>query len=179
MSERVIARRRRERIGFVFQSYNVLSKRRSSRTCCCRTGWARRLAMTMPDTLWHVGLLGTEHRPVGELSGGQRQRGGGAELSSPGQRSSIAGEPTGALDATTGHHVLELRRFAVDDWGITVVVVTHVQRTVTRTTTVERVSHRAPLSDRRIGHRARRADSLQVLTPADVSRPPRSTGRLA
>jgi ABC-type lipoprotein export system ATPase subunit len=74
MSERALAHLRRERIGFVFQSYGLLSALTVDQNVLLPHRLGAPLAMTVADALGHVGLVGTEHRPVGELSGGQRQR---------------------------------------------------------------------------------------------------------
>jgi putative ABC transport system ATP-binding protein len=125
MSERGLARVRRERVGFVFQSYNLLSGLTVEQNVLMPHRLGAPLAMTVADVFTQVGLLGTEHRPVGELSGGQRQRVAVARALITGPEVVFADEPTGALDPTTGHHILELLRSAVDDRGVTVVMVTH------------------------------------------------------
>jgi putative ABC transport system ATP-binding protein len=125
MSERALARIRRERVGFVFQSYNLLSDLTVEQNVVLPHRLGAPLAMTVSDALGHVGLVGTEHRPVGELSGGQRQRVAVARALITGPEVVFADEPTGALDPTTGHHILALLRSAVDDRGVTVVMVTH------------------------------------------------------
>ena len=125
MSERGLARVRRERVGFVFQSYNLLSGLTVEQNVLLPHRLGAPLAMTVTDVFTQVGLLGTEHRPVGELSGGQRQRVAVARALITGPEVVFADEPTGALDPTTGHHILELLRSAVDDRGVTVVMVTH------------------------------------------------------
>jgi putative ABC transport system ATP-binding protein len=125
MSERALARVRRERVGFVFQSYNLLSGLTVEQNVLLPHRLGAPLAMTATDVLTQVGLLGTERRPVGELSGGQRQRVAVARALITGPEVVFADEPTGALDPTTGHHILDLLRSAVDDRGVTVVVVTH------------------------------------------------------
>jgi putative ABC transport system ATP-binding protein len=125
MSERALAHLRRERIGFVFQSYNLLSELTVEQNVLLPHRLGAPLAMTVADALRHVGLIGTEHRPVGELSGGQRQRVAVARALITGPEVVFADEPTGALDPTTGHHILGLLRSAVDERGVTVVMVTH------------------------------------------------------
>jgi putative ABC transport system ATP-binding protein len=125
MSERALARLRRERIGFVFQSYNLLSELTVEQNVLLPHRLGAPLAMTVADGLGHVGLAGTEHRPVGELSGGQRQRIAVARALITGPEVVFADEPTGALDPTTGQYVLGLLRSAVDERAVTVVMVTH------------------------------------------------------
>ena len=125
MSERALARVRRERVGFVFQSYNLLSELTVDQNVLLPHRLGAPSAMTVADALGHVGLVGTEHRPVGELSGGQRQRVAVARALITGPEVVFADEPTGALDPTTGHQILGLLRSAVDDRGVTVVMVTH------------------------------------------------------
>jgi putative ABC transport system ATP-binding protein len=82
MSERAMALVRRERVGFVFQSYNLLSELTVEQNVLLPHRLGAPLAMPVADALGHVGLVGTEHRPVGALSGGQRQRVAGRERSS-------------------------------------------------------------------------------------------------
>ena len=125
MSERGLARVRRERVGFVFQSYNLLSGLTVEQNVLLPHRLGAPLAMAVADALGQVGLVGMEHRPVGELSGGQRQRVAVARALVTGPSVVFADEPTGALDPTTGHHILGLLRSAVDEGGVTVVMVTH------------------------------------------------------
>jgi len=125
LSERALAHLRRERIGFVFQSYNLLSELTVEQNVLLPRRLGATLAMTAADALAHVGLAGTEHRPVGELSGGQRQRVAVARALITGPEVVFADEPTGALDPTTGQRILGLLRSAVDERGVTVVMVTH------------------------------------------------------
>jgi putative ABC transport system ATP-binding protein len=125
VGERALARLRRKRIGFVFQSYNLLSALTVDQNVLLPHRLGAPLAMTVADALGHVGLDGTEHRPVGELSGGQRQRVAVARALITGPDVVFADEPTGALDPTSGHHILSLLRSAVDERGVTVMMVTH------------------------------------------------------
>jgi putative ABC transport system ATP-binding protein len=125
MRERALTRLRRERVGFVFQSYNLLSEltvgqnvRLPGRLGAPRTG-------NVEEVLAAVGLAGLARRPVGTLSGGQRQRVALARALVTAPTVIFADEPTGALDPTTGAQVLRLLRDAVDRDGVTVVMVTH------------------------------------------------------
>jgi putative ABC transport system ATP-binding protein len=125
MRERTLTRLRRDRVGFVFQSYNLLSELTVQQNVLLpiRLGGPR--GRPLADLLARVGLAGLDRRPVGELSGGQRQRVAIARALVTGPSVVFADEPTGALDPTTGGQVLRLLRDAVDRDGLTVVMVTH------------------------------------------------------
>ncbi|MBL1067876.1 ABC transporter ATP-binding protein [Streptomyces sp. 7-21] len=118
---------RRERLGFVFQSYNLVP----SLTVEDNITLPLRLAGRAPDREWlrtlieRVGLGGRlTHRPA-ELSGGQQQRVAIVRALAARPDVVFADEPTGALDLRTAHEVLDLLRGLVDDLGQTVVMVTH------------------------------------------------------
>ena len=125
MREGPLTRLRRDRVGFVFQSYNLLSELtvRQNVALPGRLGGPR--PRTIEDVLDAVGLGGLGRRPVGELSGGQRQRVAIARALITGPAVIFADEPTGALDPTTGGHILALLRQAVDRDGVTVIMVSH------------------------------------------------------
>jgi putative ABC transport system ATP-binding protein len=125
MREGALTRLRRDHVGFVFQSYNLLSQLsvRQNVALPGRLGGPRPRAVE--DVLVAVGLGGLGRRPVGELSGGQRQRVAIARALVTSPAVIFADEPTGALDPTTGGHVLALLREAADRHGVTVVMVTH------------------------------------------------------
>ncbi|MBW8800610.1 MAG: ABC transporter ATP-binding protein [Streptomyces sp.] len=118
---------RRERIGFVFQAYNLIP----SLTIEDNITLPLRLAGRTPDHDWlrtlveRVGL--TErlaHRPA-ELSGGQQQRAAVVRALAAKPAVVFADEPTGALDLRSAHEVLDLLRDLVDELRQTVVMVTH------------------------------------------------------
>jgi len=125
MRERTLTRLRRDRIGFVFQSYNLLSELtvRQNVLLPFRLGGPR--GRPLAEVLARVGLAGLERRPVGELSGGQRQRVAIARALVTAPEVVFADEPTGSLDPTTGGQVLRLLGDAVHRDGLTVVMVTH------------------------------------------------------
>ena len=127
LSERALARMRREQIGFVFQSFNLLG----ALTAEQNVGLPAKLAGTrlprsaVRDVLRRVGLDDRRrHRPA-QLSGGQQQRVAIARalVGSPGVV--FADEPTGALDTRAGRAVLALLREVTDESGGTLVMVTH------------------------------------------------------
>ncbi|SDT73066.1 putative ABC transport system ATP-binding protein [Jiangella sp. DSM 45060] len=118
---------RRDRIGFVFQAYNLLS----SLTVEDNVSLPLRLAGREIDAGWIARVAGSvglgdhlQRRPA-QLSGGQQQRVAIARALVTQPDAVFADEPTGALDTRTGRQVLELLRRIVDDSGQTVVMVTH------------------------------------------------------
>ncbi|MFE0925997.1 ABC transporter ATP-binding protein [Streptomyces mutabilis] len=118
---------RRERVGFVFQAYNLIP----SLSIEDNITLPLRLAGRRPDRDWlrtlteRVGLAGRlAHRPA-ELSGGQQQRAAVVRALAAKPAVVFADEPTGALDLRSAHQVLDLLRGLVDDLGQTVVMVTH------------------------------------------------------
>jgi len=125
MREGPLTRLRRDRVGFVFQSYNLLSELtvRQNVALPGRLGGPR--PRRVDDVLAAVGLRGHGRRPVGQLSGGQRQRVAIARALVTGPAVIFADEPTGALDPTTGAQILALLRRAADRDGVTVMMVTH------------------------------------------------------
>jgi putative ABC transport system ATP-binding protein len=127
MSEKSLTRLRRDRIGFVFQAYNLMP----SLDVAQNIGLPARLAGTHVDRAWlaevgqRVGLgerMG--HRPA-QLSGGQQQRVAIARALVTRPEVVFADEPTGALDSRTGDEILTLMRESVDRHSLTIVMVTH------------------------------------------------------
>jgi putative ABC transport system ATP-binding protein len=118
---------RRDRIGFIFQSFNLLP----TMTAAENIVLPMRIAGRKPDEHWvasiveTVGLTGRlGHRPS-ELSGGQQQRVAAARALASKPEIVFADEPTGALDSKSGAELLGFLRNAVTELGQTVVMVTH------------------------------------------------------
>jgi putative ABC transport system ATP-binding protein len=118
---------RRRRVGFVFQSYNLID----SLSVWHNVLLPQRLAGVRADKAWarevirRVGLAGREGDRPARLSGGQRQRVALARALAARPEVIFADEPTGALDLATGREVLGLLREAVDRLGTAIVMVTH------------------------------------------------------
>jgi putative ABC transport system ATP-binding protein len=127
LNERALARLRRERIGFVFQSFNLLAALTAEQNVAlpARLAGTRLPRSAVRDVLHRVGLEDRRrHRPA-QLSGGQQQRVAIARAL-VGQPSVVfADEPTGALDTRSGRAVLALLRETIDEAGGTLVMVTH------------------------------------------------------
>jgi putative ABC transport system ATP-binding protein len=122
-----LTRLRRDRIGFVFQAFNLLPVLDARENIVLPV----QLAGRRPDPAWFdavIARLGLRerlrHRPS-ELSGGQQQRVAIARALLPRPDVVFADEPTGNLDSRAGAEVLDLLRSSVRETGQTVVMVTH------------------------------------------------------
>jgi putative ABC transport system ATP-binding protein len=127
MNDAQLTRLRRDEIGFVFQSYNLVPTLTAHENITLPLAIAGR----KPDRGWYDEVIRTvglgdrlTHKPS-ELSGGQMQRVAVARALVSRPRIVFADEPTGNLDSRSGAEVLELLRAAVDEHGQTVVMVTH------------------------------------------------------
>jgi putative ABC transport system ATP-binding protein len=127
MGERRLARLRRDRVGFVFQRFNLLP----SLTAAQNVTLPLRLAGRHPrrslarDALERVGLRDRVHHRPAELSGGQQQRVALARALVTEPEVIFADEPTGALDMRAARDVLGMLREATDQERRTVIMVTH------------------------------------------------------
>jgi putative ABC transport system ATP-binding protein len=127
LDDRKLTRLRREKIGFIFQTFNLLPVLNAEENILLPLSIAGR----KPDREWFDRLVDTvgirdrlSHRPA-EMSGGQQQRVAVARALISRPSVVFADEPSGNLDSKASGDVLELLRHAVDDFGQTVVMVTH------------------------------------------------------
>jgi putative ABC transport system ATP-binding protein len=127
LPERKLTELRRERIGFVFQSFNLLPALTALEnvTLPLRLAGRRVRRAAVFDVLARVGLDGKMNRRPGELSGGQQQRVAIARALITRPAVVFGDEPTGALDTSTSRDVLSLLRETVRQAGLTVIMVTH------------------------------------------------------
>jgi putative ABC transport system ATP-binding protein len=118
---------RRDRVGFVFQAYNLLESLTVEQNVTLPFRLADKHVHldTLHTVLAAVGLTAQQHRYPSQLSGGQRQRVAIARALINRPDAVFADEPTGALDTRTGRQILELLRQVVDGMGQTVLMVTH------------------------------------------------------
>jgi putative ABC transport system ATP-binding protein len=127
LSETELTLLRRDRVGFVFQAFNLVSALTAEQNVAlpCRLAGRRPGRAELGEALARVGLTGRGgHRPS-ELSGGERQRVAIARALIAEPAVLFADEPTGSLDSVTSRGVLDLLRGLVDGRGQTVIMVTH------------------------------------------------------
>jgi putative ABC transport system ATP-binding protein len=159
LRDKALTRLRRDQIGFVFQSYNLVPTLTAEENILLPLAIAGR----KPDRQWLANVIATvdlgdrlKHKP-GELSGGQQQRVAVARALVSRPTIVFADEPTGNLDSHSGAEVLELLRRSVDDYGQTIVMVTHDPVAAAYT---DRVVF---LADGRVVDELRKPDREQVL----------------
>ncbi len=127
LDDRKLTMLRRDKIGFIFQSFNLIP----TLTAAENISLPSRIAGRRPDALWVKTIVDTigltarlSHRPD-QLSGGQQQRVAAARALAGRPEIIFADEPTGALDSRSGLDLLGFLQRAVRDLGQTVVMVTH------------------------------------------------------
>ncbi|MBO0751962.1 MAG: ABC transporter permease [Bradyrhizobiaceae bacterium] len=132
LSEPALARIRSERLGFVFQSFNLLARTSASENVALplfysasgRTSARIRIARARA-ALALLGLSGRERNSPGQLSGGQQQRVAIARALINAPSVLLADEPTGNLDTRTSHEIMETLQALNREQAVTIVVVTH------------------------------------------------------
>jgi putative ABC transport system ATP-binding protein len=127
LKDKELTRLRRDQVGFVFQSFNLVPTLTAEENILLPLSIAGR----KPDAEWYRTVIDTvglgdrlDHRP-NQLSGGQQQRVAVARALASRPSIVFADEPTGNLDSRSGAEVLSLLRRSVDEFGQTIVMVTH------------------------------------------------------
>lgn len=127
LNDKKLTEMRRDTMGFVFQSFNLVPTLTAEENILLPLSIAGR----KPDANWYDRLIATvglqdrlSHRPS-ELSGGQQQRVAAARALASKPAIIFADEPTGNLDSTSGAEVLNFLRRSVDEFKQTIVMVTH------------------------------------------------------
>ena len=127
LNDKELTRLRRDAIGFVFQSFNLVPTLSAEENILLPLSIAGR----KPDQEWYANVIATvglgdrlKHRPK-EMSGGQQQRVAVARALAARPSIVFADEPTGNLDSRSGSEVLTLLQRSVREFGQTVVMVTH------------------------------------------------------
>ena len=127
LGDKELTNLRRDKVGFVFQAYNLVPTLSALENITLPLDIAGR----KPDQEWLDKVIDTvglrnrlDHRPS-ELSGGQQQRVAAARALASRPAIVFADEPTGNLDSRASSEVLEFLRLSVADFGQTIVMVTH------------------------------------------------------
>ncbi|HZE42126.1 MAG TPA: ABC transporter ATP-binding protein [Stackebrandtia sp.] len=127
LSDRGLTKLRRHKVGFIFQQFNLLPTLTAEENILLPLSIGKR----KPDTTWFDQVIDTvdlrdrlKHRPS-QLSGGQQQRVACARALVQRPDVVFADEPTGNLDSRSGTDVLKFLRASVDQFGQTIVMVTH------------------------------------------------------
>jgi putative ABC transport system ATP-binding protein len=127
LSEKDLTKLRRDRVGFIFQAFNLIPTLSAEENIVLPMS----LAGATPDKAWVDQVVGTvglsdrlSHRPS-ELSGGQQQRVAVARALASKPAIIFADEPTGNLDSHSSSEILSFMRRAVDEYRQTIVMVTH------------------------------------------------------
>ena len=176
LDEPALARIRSLRIGFVFQSFNLLARTSAAENVALPLFYSGRLndnAKRVHEALALLGLAEREQNHPSQLSGGQQQRVAIARALINNPTILLADEPTGNLDSKTAREILDTIRTLNRERGLTVVLVTHeptLAATADRTITM---SDGVVLSDERrvpLAPAASRPDGPSVEIPETTSR---------
>ena len=127
LNDKELTRLRRDKVGFIFQAYNLVPTLTAKENILLPLSIARR----SPDPAWYASVIDTiglrdrlAHRPS-ELSGGQQQRVAAARALVSRPAIIFADEPTGNLDSRSSAELLDFMRRTVVELGQTIVMVTH------------------------------------------------------
>ncbi len=164
LSEDRLAEVRNRRIGFVFQSFNLLSRLPALQQVelpLIYRGVPRRRLLAA-RALHEVGLADRIHHRPTELSGGEQQRVAIARALVSNPSLILADEPTGALDTATSHEIMEVFSRVNEERGMTVLLVTHESEVAAYARRTIRLRDGAIAGDERNGSRP----------PADPARGP-------
>lgn len=155
LSDNKLAQIRNEKIGFIFQNFNLLPKLSAVENVelpLIYRGMSHRERREVArEALIRVGLEGRiDHRPS-ELSGGQQQRVAIARALAGTPPILLADEPTGALDSKTGKEVLEMIK-ELNQQGHTIILITHDLEIAEQAKRVIRIQDGNLVEDRMVSH---------------------------
>jgi len=143
LNERQAALYRNKMLGFVFQSFNLISFKNAMENVALPLYYQhvsrKKRNKIATEYLDRMGLLEWAHHLPSELSGGQKQRVAIARALISQPKIILADEPTGALDTDTSYEVMELFK-EINNTGITVIIVTHEHDIAEMTKTTVRLT---------------------------------------
>jgi putative ABC transport system ATP-binding protein len=156
MSEDQLATVRNQKIGFVFQQFNLLSRTSALENVMLPLVYRglsnKERRLRAEEALDRVGLRDRMHHRPNELSGGQQQRVAIARAMANTPAILLADEPTGALDSKTGTEIIRLFQELHNDFGQTVIYVTHDPFIARHTNRVVRMADGIIVNDEPIEH---------------------------
>lgn len=128
MSEKKAAKLRNEMVGFIFQSFNLISFKNAMENVALPLYYKgvprKKRNLIAMEYLEKLGLKDWAHHMPNEMSGGQKQRVAIARALISQPKIILADEPTGALDSATSYEVMDILK-EINQAGITVIIVTH------------------------------------------------------
>lgn len=171
MTDRQLAIVRNSKIGFVFQTFNLIQRTSAVDNVAVPLFYARRTRTREPSlkALERVGLASRAHHTPSELSGGERQRVAIARAIVNEPKILLADEPTGNLDSRTGRQIMDIFH-ELNRSGVTIILVTHEMSVAVQAQRVVRMKDGKKVEDREVDS-ALRSELLSV-EPREPNRSP-------